>query len=308
MRVLPALGVCLLAGIVAPASTVAATLTTVTGHSATAAATQLNVVADPGERNDLVVSQQSDASVVLRDPGATFRTQTSYCTIVSPTEAHCAPTPDAGLIERVEADLGDGDDRGRTRHAEPAPTVQPVTPSGERLPVTFAGGAGNDELTGGTLFGGAGDDVLHSTGPYGSASAGGGNDRIDGTGSSWNGDAGNDTLIAGGARGVQIDGGLGDDLLIGAAGADALYGGGGRDVLRGGPGSDTLSDGDERSLAFTPMLGLTTRPVDGMPSTAARATTRPTTGSAVVAWTWTCAAPAVRAPQARTTALPTSRT
>lgn len=262
MRALPILGACLLAGVTVPATAGAMTLTTVTGRTANAAATQLNVVADPGEHNDLVVSQQSDASVVLRDPGATFHAQTSYCTIVSPSEARCAPTPDAGLIERVEVDLGDGDDRARTDHAFPAPTVRPVTPTGERLPVTFAGGTGNDDLHGGTLYGGAGDDALHGDGRFVSIAGDAGNDRIDGRSGSWNGGAGNDALIASGTRGGQFEGGPGDDLLVGASGSDALYGGGGRDVLRGGPGADTLNDGDERSLAFTPALGLMRRPVD----------------------------------------------
>jgi Ca2+-binding RTX toxin-like protein len=35
-----------------------------------------------------------------------------------------------------------------------------------------------------------------------------------------------------------VDGGAGDDVLIGSAGADTLLGGEGDDVLEGGPGLD----------------------------------------------------------------------
>ena len=39
---------------------------------------------------------------------------------------------------------------------------------------------------------------------------------------------------------VTLEGGLGDDVLIGGSGNDALYGGAGRDLLIGGAGADSL--------------------------------------------------------------------
>jgi Ca2+-binding RTX toxin-like protein len=42
---------------------------------------------------------------------------------------------------------------------------------------------------------------------------------------------------------VSVDGGSGDDRLVGSTAADVLYGGKGRDVLRGDDGDDALQDG-----------------------------------------------------------------
>jgi Ca2+-binding RTX toxin-like protein len=42
---------------------------------------------------------------------------------------------------------------------------------------------------------------------------------------------------------VNVDGGSGDDRLVGSPAADALYGGKGQDVLRGDDGDDALQDG-----------------------------------------------------------------
>lgn len=42
---------------------------------------------------------------------------------------------------------------------------------------------------------------------------------------------------------VNVDGGSGNDRLVGSPFADVLYGGGGRDVLRGNDGDDALRDG-----------------------------------------------------------------
>jgi Ca2+-binding RTX toxin-like protein len=49
-----------------------------------------------------------------------------------------------------------------------------------------------------------------------------------------NGGDGNDVLI----------GSAGDDLLLGAAGDDVLIGGAGTDTLNGGPGDDVLLEGE----------------------------------------------------------------
>ncbi len=85
--------------------------------------------------------------------------------------------------------------------------------------VVFAGGSGNDVLTGNSsdnvLRGGDGNDTL---------SGGAGNDLLDGG-------SGADTLL----------GGSGNDQLRGGAGNDTLIAGGGNDSLDGGSGNDTLS-------------------------------------------------------------------
>jgi Ca2+-binding RTX toxin-like protein len=49
--------------------------------------------------------------------------------------------------------------------------------------------------------------------------------------------------IAAGAMSLSIDGGTGDDVLIGGDGNDTISGGEGDDVLLGGPGTDTLDGG-----------------------------------------------------------------
>ena len=59
----------------------------------------------------------------------------------------------------------------------------------------------------------------------------GGDDVIDASG------------VAAGSILLTLDGGDGDDVLIGGAGDDTLLGGAGDDVLIGGPGNDTLDGG-----------------------------------------------------------------
>jgi Ca2+-binding RTX toxin-like protein len=49
--------------------------------------------------------------------------------------------------------------------------------------------------------------------------------------------------IAAGSMALSIDGGVGDDVLIGGDGNDTISGGEGDDVLLGGPGFDTLDGG-----------------------------------------------------------------
>ena len=44
-------------------------------------------------------------------------------------------------------------------------------------------------------------------------------------------------------RQLTVDGGAGDDVLVGSAGNDTLFGGAGDDILIGGPGLDVLDGG-----------------------------------------------------------------
>ncbi|MGZ8363025.1 MAG: calcium-binding protein [Caulobacteraceae bacterium] len=85
----------------------------------------------------------------------------------------------------------------------------------------------------GNLLMGGGDDSIHNSGLIdGDAWLGAGNDYLGDFGSSVrgviNGQAGNDTLLAGSGR-ATLNGGAGDDALIGGAGTDVLIGGAGHD-------------------------------------------------------------------------------
>ncbi len=62
-------------------------------------------------------------------------------------------------------------------------------------------------------------------------SAGDGSDVVDASG------------LTAGSMALTIDGGIGDDVLIGGDGDDSIAGGEGDDVLIGGPGTDTLDGG-----------------------------------------------------------------
>jgi trimeric autotransporter adhesin len=126
------------------------------------------------------------------------------------------------------------------------------------------GEAGHDRLYGDSgrdlLFGGAGDDALYGGSGDDILEGGIGNDQLSGDSGSdiLVGEEGDDTLYASafrtlaeaillgesedsnGARGDWLDGGEGDDVLIGAAEHDVLLGGGGKDVIVGGAGNDTI--------------------------------------------------------------------
>jgi hypothetical protein len=53
-----------------------------------------------------------------------------------------------------------------------------------------------------------------------------------------------DALTNVGGYHAYLDGGPGDDTIVGGVGSDYVYGGGGRDVMTGGEGSDYFSDSD----------------------------------------------------------------
>ncbi|HEY1710932.1 MAG TPA: calcium-binding protein [Rhizomicrobium sp.] len=103
----------------------------------------------------------------------------------------------------------------------------------------LSGGAGDDRLqaagTSNTLLGGDGDDLITTTGTGASTAFGG---------------TGNDQIDAHGSTGTNVlNGGDGDDILIGGTAQNTLYGGTGDDtltsstagdVIAGGPGNDTL--------------------------------------------------------------------
>jgi Ca2+-binding RTX toxin-like protein len=233
----------------------------------------LTVDAASGERNDLTIGWNSDAS----KPTEAFLIVTDATAPLSPG-AGCAPAPTGGIAcplpswawITAQVDLGNGDDR--------------LTVSGT-ISVRANGGAGNDVLdatrVGGsaTLSGGDGADVLLGGDGWDTLAGGGGPDAISGgartdtvsyadhaagvsvrlggsigNGAPGEGDSiandieralggdGNDLLV--GTDGPdQIDGGSGNDRLEGLGGDDMLWGGSGDDHLEGHGGDDMIWGG-----------------------------------------------------------------
>jgi Ca2+-binding RTX toxin-like protein len=95
------------------------------------------------------------------------------------------------------------------------------------LPVTLAGGRGNDALVGGPmgdlLLGGAGDDAIFGAAGDDELHGGAGDDLM-------TGEDGNDHLFGDAGKDL-MGGGLGDDVLVGGRGVDELFGEGGADQL-----------------------------------------------------------------------------
>ena len=148
------------------------------------------------------------------------------------------------------------------------------------------GDSGNDQLRGGagndTILGGAGDDqlfggveaILSTDGGGDQISGGDGNDLIVGGGGQdlLRGGEGNDTIFAGleeeagsalagpelflfptGFKvtfDARIDGGAGNDILIGSDGRDAIRGGPGNDLIVGNSGADRLLGGRGNDQIF----------------------------------------------------------
>lgn len=158
---------------------------------------------------------------------------------------------------------GDGDDDYAISATSPTGTLD--TGPGNDVArsaasgLTLAGGAGNDLLIGpATLNGGTDNDVLEPTSPSANVAGDLGTDRVsyelvatpltlamqNATDITVNGSA---TIVTGVER---VEGGSGDDTLVGQSGHDELFGGegndtiegrGGGDILDGGPGFNTVS-------------------------------------------------------------------
>lgn len=163
------------------------------------------VQAGVSEVNDVSVRDQGDGWALVRDARATL-TAGDGCAQVDEYSARCP-------IGRVEATLGDGDDRF----------------AASSVPAPFHG-------PGVVLDGGAGDDVLEAGGPSAAELVGGEGDDV----------------LTGAALADALTGGRGRDRLAGGAGPDVLVGDGAgagvaADVLDGGRGSDTVVYRDRRS-------------------------------------------------------------
>jgi Ca2+-binding RTX toxin-like protein len=226
--------------------------------------------AEPGERNDLTIVQ-SDDGIRFRDDGARVVPTGRPCEAVSPSEVFCQGP--RGWWGYLRAETGDGDDRARSDGMQIRLGAGDDVASG---PLLF-GEDGDDELSGASLDGAAGNDTLLGTPGADGLAAGPGRDTVvagdgddtlqDGDGAHsdvLDGGAGNDRLDYGsrsaplvvdlvrdvaGAQGEEdripaieaVSGGAGDDVLLGDDGANSLFGALGDDVLRGAGGDDSLA-------------------------------------------------------------------
>ena len=167
---------------------------------------QVTFTAEAGEVNDLsVVRREEDRHLVFRDEGATLHVvEGSLCTTVDEHTVDCA----LPLGSEIHARLGDGADRGTG-------------------PIMFHGEDGDDTLSGPSLEGGPGDDVLtiEREGVGGTASGGPGDDRLTGTDFDdfLSGGPGADELRAGGGFDqLHDDGGHDPDVYVGGEGVDGI--------------------------------------------------------------------------------------
>jgi ELWxxDGT repeat protein len=146
---------------------------------------------------------------------------------------------------------------------------------------SLSGGAGNDRLyvddQDTFIDGGPGFDAAYIASGTGTslnlatmslewvADFAGGNDTIDGSGTTANLEvyaAGGADIVIGGSGADFLWGGAGDDIVTGNAGDDTLVGGAGADRLTGGPGTDALygnsgngGDGAVDTFVFTDNWG-----------------------------------------------------
>ena len=228
----------------------------------------LSYTADPGEANDLTVTDGD--GIRVRDPGATIRTGANCVHEGADVVCRAAPGTYSRSGPSGVVDLRDGDDAA-------------VVPDD----FVLMGGLGDDRLTGGVRIDGGpgGDTIIGSGAGYGTLSyrdraaavavtfddqpndgeagegddvrgrfatieGGSGDDRLSapsepgpaGAAASVAG-LGGDDRIAGGTGADRLAGDAGDDLLEGNGGDDSLNGDAGADTIRGGPGSDTFSTG-----------------------------------------------------------------
>ena len=203
--------------------------------------------AAPGETNLVSVKVMALWPDTLRFEAGPPPTAGAGCEEITDVYGTVVTCPKQGVI-RIDATLGDGDDRWDSPMA---------------VPVHVEGEAGNDALNGGTaddvVDGGPGDDTFQTQELWGPSP--GADEWIGGEGSDWItyegrsfdpltitlDDAANDGL-AGENDNVRSDiesvsGGYGADSITGSAGPDRLFGDDGVDHLDGAGGNDYLADG-----------------------------------------------------------------
>lgn len=231
--------------------------------------TRLDLLALPGERNDVQIDPGTEPGTVRVHDAAGLRA-TAPCVAQDATTAVC-PAPGHSHVE-----LRDGDDRIVSTLIEAALVVGGDGDDELRWNKNgrIDGGPGDDVLSGSHVDGGPGDDVLEGMKllyaartagvtvdlAAGTAGEPGESDRIVGTVTAVQTGSGPDTIrladakvtvdsgagsdtVTAGAGGSEVDAGAGDDTLTGGPGGDRLYGGDGDDRIAGGPGDDDLDGG-----------------------------------------------------------------
>jgi Ca2+-binding RTX toxin-like protein len=245
------------------ATTAAATLTATAAfappaHAAAAGKAAVSgrtivFTAAAGARN-LVFFTRSGRTVTIDDRVAIKAGSGCKAVKGDKTKVKCTTAKNPTLLRAV---LGDKDDHLHNRTA---------------IATTVGGGAGNDQIQGGSatnrLDGGPGDDSLYGGKAADYLVGGAGKNHIVG-------DAGDDTLV-GGTGHDYLSGGAGNDELLGAAGPDQIHGDAGNDVVDGGTNADHLYGGSgddildggtgrDRLLGESGDDTLTTQPADMIP-------------------------------------------
>lgn len=220
----------------------AATAATAGATTVRASGDRFEVVAHPGQVNDITITYDLDRSMVSvfdRLHSLTVEiTGGGPCSSTDARETEC-PFPTGTALRPYRIDLGDRNDRLTIS----APRTSPEIYAGAGLGIEVRDGPGNDRassiptLT--SYVNGPGNDVLRGAA---SSTAGGGNDNITGT-------VGPDALNGGTGADV-IHGGAGADVIRGDSGNDRLFGDGGQDRVFGGRGSDFLRGGAARDQLF----------------------------------------------------------
>jgi Ca2+-binding RTX toxin-like protein len=221
--------------------------------SVSVAGSTLSFVAADGEANDVTVTLGSGVYTVV-DAGAAL--SAGSCTQLTPNSASCNATG----ITALSLDARDRDDH--------------LTVVAATVPATLLGAEGDDVLVGGdgadTVGGGAGADRLDGGAGNDTLNGDSGDDRMVGAAGNdvLNGGTGTDTadysarvasltvtidaVANDGAPGEtdnvktdveNVDGGGGNDVLIGGTANNVLTGGAGHDSLDGDAGNDTLDGG-----------------------------------------------------------------
>jgi hypothetical protein len=252
------IGMLLLMLVLAAPSSRAATVSAVQGSVRYPSFTDVLVMADPGERNELVVERlpgqpgmgtRVTDSVPLR---AGFR-----CELQSDGSVTC---PGAGV--RFTVDAGDLEDRvevgtiGNFRRLTGGDGDDLLIATGDAASL-FTGGPGEDRMVGGTgadiFFEGPaanGSDVMEGdardTVSYRQRTI---NVHADVQGDADDGEAGEQDRIGAGIR--TLLGGFSHDRLVGGPGPNLLMGFGGSDALLGGGGDDQLIGGFQRTHETT---------------------------------------------------------
>jgi len=206
---------------------------------------------NPGDGSDLVEGEDGSDTMIFNGADG------NETIVISANGTRVRFTRDAGNItmdlnglEQIDFNALGGADRITVNDL----TGTDVATVNLNLAGALGGTAGDNGADIVTVNGTSGDDAISVTGSAGNATVLGLAARINITAAEpaldrlvINGQAGDDSIDASGlaANAIQltVNGGEGDDQLVGSDGADVLAGNEGDDVLIGGPGVDNLDGG-----------------------------------------------------------------